>query len=102
MKPLHDNKTNCLHEIAGHLVELQKILDSWSLAKCTNLTFIARDPDNDNMIVVVTNEKGSIKAACEAALRPEIGPKEGSNGSTKSLPEPGLPGTSSEEPEKPL
>ena len=63
---LEENKQQLTLAIAEHLCQMEDLCKEWNLP---NLTSIARDPKNDKMIIIVTNERGSYKPALDAALK---------------------------------
>lgn len=70
-------KINHMHEmqleVEEHLLKIEQVFRQWSLPLSLT-TLIARDPDNDNMIVVLTNEDadGLKKAASLATKQPPV------------------------------
>ena len=70
-------KINHMHEmqleVEEHLLKIEQVFRQWSLPLSLT-TLIARDPDNDNMIVVLTNEdaEGLKKATKLATKQPPV------------------------------
>lgn len=56
-------------DIAEKLCEVEDLCKSYGLPRLTRFTLIARDPENDEMVVVVTNEPGGYGPALEAARK---------------------------------
>lgn len=55
--------------VAMRLVQIEDTCRNYGLPSMTKFTLIARDPDNDNMCVVVTNEdEDGLKDAVRVAL----------------------------------
>lgn len=60
-------------DVAMLLVEAEEIFKSYSLP-ITGITLVARDPTNDNMFVILTNEDEEGKEyALNLALKPGVG-----------------------------
>ncbi len=58
------------NEIAERCCDIETLARDYSLP-ISKVTVIARDPRNENMYVVVTNENDDgLKAACDLALKP--------------------------------
>lgn len=75
MKSVEKLKTELKNAIAMHCIEIEDLARTYGLP-LKNVTVIARDPDNDKMIVVVTNEEGDggLQEALTAAASPNIKP----------------------------
>ena len=58
-------------EVAEKCCEIEDICQEWGLSKITAITVIARDPQNENMVIVVTNDEQGLKSAFDAALKAE-------------------------------
>lgn len=54
--------------VVQHLEEIKNLCSSWGLDGIDKFTLIARDPEKESMILVVTNED-DMTAAFEAALK---------------------------------
>ncbi len=57
-------------EIAGKLCEIEDLCHSYGLTSITRITCIARDPENDNMAILTTNEPdGAATTALEVGRK---------------------------------
>lgn len=55
--------------ITMRLVQIEGVCRNYGLPEITNFTLIARDPNNDKMVIVVTNEGAEgVKVATELAV----------------------------------
>ena len=73
-QPTKDELMLDMHlDIEAHLSAIEMTLARYGLVTVTKLTMIARDPKNDNLIVVLTTEDlPGLEEACKLAIKQQV------------------------------